>query len=51
MKDSHRAFEIIYILGEVIVIILYLLCTEYTEGVHPGATSTAAAGLQAKDKV
>ena len=40
MIDSHRAFEIVYILSEIIVIILYLTCTEYDAGVHPSAAST-----------
>jgi hypothetical protein len=43
MKDSHRAFEIIFLVAEVIVILLYLTCTEYGEGVHPGALSTNSA--------
>ena len=51
MKDPHRAFESLYLISQIIVIILYLTCTEYSDGVHPSATSTGAAALQAKDKV
>jgi hypothetical protein len=40
--------ELTYILTEIVVIILYATCTEYGEGVHPAATSTAvAAGTKA----
>ena len=51
MKDPHRAFESIYLISEIIIIVLYMLCTEYSEGVHPSATSTQSAGFEAKDKV
>ena len=30
MTVPHRAFEFIYLLAEIVVIILYLLCTEYS---------------------
>lgn len=51
MKDPHRAFETLFIISEIIVIILYLTCTEYSEGVHPSTVSTGSADLLAKDKV
>lgn len=35
MKDPHRAFETVFILSEVIMAVLYLFFTEYSEGVHP----------------
>ena len=28
---AHRAFEFLYLISEIIVIILYLLCTEYSD--------------------
>jgi len=40
MKDSHRAFETVFILSEVILMVLYLLGTEYSDGVHPGYVTT-----------
>lgn len=40
MKDSHRAFEGIFLASEVVVIILYMLCTEYSDGVHPSTITT-----------
>ena len=51
MKDPHRGFEILYIISEIVVIILYLVFTEYSDGVHPGAISTASSKLAAQDKV
>jgi len=36
MGETYRAFEAVFILSEVILIILYLTLTEYGEGVHPG---------------
>ena len=39
-KGSYsRAFEIVFLLSEVILIIVYLLVTEYGETVHPAAIS------------
>jgi len=32
--------ELTFIITEIIVIILYSFCTEYSDGVHPAATST-----------
>jgi len=40
MIDPPKFWEIIYILSEVFVIILYLFCTEYGDGVHPSALNT-----------
>lgn len=51
MKDSNRFFELVYLIAEVIVIILYLTCTEYTDGVHPGATSTGTNASKSEDIV
>ena len=51
MKDGHRAFESIYLLSELIVIILYLLFTEYGEGVHPADNSSDDGALKASDAV
>ena len=36
MKDPHRAFETVFILSEIVLIVLFLFLTEYGEGVHPG---------------
>ena len=51
MKDPHRAFESIYLLSQIVIIILFMFCTEYSDGVHPSAVSTGAAALEAKDIV
>lgn len=40
MKEPHRAFETVFIISQIIVIILFAFCTEYGEGVHPAASST-----------
>ena len=50
-EKMNRAFESLYLISEVLIIILYLTCTEYSDGVHPGATSTDAKAFEAKDKV
>ena len=51
MIDGPRISEIIYILSEVIVIICYLLFTEYSDGVHPGAVSIGTTKLDAVNTV
>ena len=51
MKNPHRAFETIFLISEIVIIILYLCFTEYSDGVHPSAFSTNAAGLNAANKV
>jgi len=51
MKDSHKCFETVFIASEVVLVILYIFCTEYTDGVHPGATTTRTELATAKDKV
>ena len=35
MKNPHKFFEIIYILGQAILIVLYAFVTEYKVGVRP----------------
>jgi len=49
--ETSRFFELLYLLGEVVVVVLYLLFTEYGTGVHPAASSTMADSLQAKAMV
>lgn len=49
MKDSHRAFESVFLISEVIIAILYLLFAEFAETVHPDALLPDASG--AKDAV
>ena len=51
MKDSHRVFETVYLISQIILIVLYLTCTEYGEGVHPSAISTATSAFDARQKV
>lgn len=51
MKDSHRAFELVFLLSEAVLIVLYLLFTEYSDTMHPGATSTNSSALAAREKV
>ena len=42
MKDSHKAFEYLYLISQLVIIILYMACTEYAEGVDGEDTTTAA---------
>ena len=46
-QNPNRIFEIIFILSQVVIGVLYALCTEYGEGVHPAFTNTN--DLDAKD--
>jgi len=39
-KNPHRVFELIFIVSQIIIIILYSFCTEYGEGVHPAFTTS-----------
>ena len=36
MKDPHRGFEVVFILTQIILIVMFLTMTEYGAGVHPG---------------
>lgn len=36
----HRAFESVFLITEAFVIILYIFCTEFGDGVHPASTIT-----------
>ena len=47
----NKLLESVFLFSEVIIIILYLTCTEYGEGVHPGAASTQASALASEQKV
>ena len=49
-NKQSRLFELVFLVSEVIVIVLYLLFTEYSDGVHPSAPATVGA-LDSKDKV
>jgi len=51
MVESNRNFEALYLLSELVIIIVYATCTEYSTGVHPAASSTQAAALNAKGMV
>jgi ammonium transporter Rh len=46
----NRAFEFVFILSEILLIIAYLFCTEYGSGVHPAASSVLE-DLEARDFV
>ena len=35
MYTTSRVSEIVFLLSEVIVVVLYATCTEYGEGMHP----------------
>jgi len=49
--ETSRFFELLYLLAELVVIVLYLLVTQYGEGVHPAASSTMAEKMNAKAMV
>jgi len=49
--ETSRFFELLYLVGELVVIVLYLLVTEYGEGVHPAASSTQAGAMKAEAMV
>merc|ERR1719400_2390140 len=49
--ESSRFFELLYLVGELVVIVMYLLGTEYGTGVHPAASSTMADSFQAQAMV
>lgn len=51
MYKTSRFGEIVYLVSEIIVIVLYYLFTEYADGMHPGAFSTGADRLAAEYKV
>lgn len=51
MKDSHRAFETVFLISEAILIILYLLFTEYGDTMHPNTINTAAEISEARAMV
>lgn len=48
-SNPLRVFELVFIISEIIIIVLYGLCTKYGEGVHPAFT--ASGDLDAKDAV
>ena len=51
-KNPNRFFELLFIFSEVIIMILYGLCTEYGEFVNPEALDdNSAKSTQAKDNV
>ena len=39
-KEPHRVFELIFLVSQIIIIVLYGFCTEYGEGVHPAFAAT-----------
>ena len=51
VKNPHRVFELVFILSEVILIILYGFCTTYGEGVHPAVIRPGTEEFTAKDEV
>ena len=51
MKDGHRAMETVFIFSEVIIMILFIFCTEYGDNVHPDTVVSENAALNAQDMV
>lgn len=45
--NPNRVFELIFIVSQIIIGVLYSVCTEYGEGVHPAFTTEG--DLDAKD--
>jgi len=50
-KSAFNFFELLFLFSEILVVIFFLSCTEYSAGMHPAATSTQSAAMMAKDKV
>ena len=46
-NNPNRVFELVFIVSQIIIGVLYSFCTEYGAGVHPAFTS--ASSLDAKD--
>lgn len=46
-----RAFETVFLISEIILVILYLTCTEYGATMHPREISTPAEMLEARQMV
>ena len=46
-SNPNRCFEVIFLVSQVVIGVLYALCTEYGEGVHPAFTTEG--DLDAKD--
>lgn len=42
-KNPHRVFELLFLISQIIIIILYALCTDYGDGVHPAMTTEESA--------
>jgi ammonium transporter Rh len=49
MKDSHKAFEFVFILSEIILVVIFYLCTEYGVGVHPSDSNSKEELVIARD--
>ena len=50
-KETHRIYELIFILSQVILIVLFGFCTTYGEGVHPAVIRPGKEEFTSKDLV
>jgi len=51
MKDPHRIWEALFLVSQLVVIVIYLVCTEYGEGMSPSSFRSAEDEAKAANMV
>ena len=51
VNNPNRIFELVFIISQIILIIIYGFCTTYGEGVHPAVVRPGTEEFTAKDEV